>query len=243
MGCRPTAPPPGDHAGWHLGPVASLDLETTGVDPLRDRVVSFALLDDQVERSGLVDPGVPIPEGASAVHGLDAAALRGAPAPRGALTEVLDWVQQVVDRGVPLVVFNAPYDLTMLRAEAERWGLVQPDWSRLLVIDPYVVDWGIVRGELGPRRLTDVAAYYEVELANAHDALADARAALEVARQIAARHVGVGTATVEDLVTDQRRWYAERADDWNRWARTAGRELDDPQGWPLITAATVRRSA
>ncbi|MFI5426867.1 hypothetical protein [Aeromicrobium sp. UC242_57] len=37
-GCSPTPPPRGDHAGWHHAGLASLDFETTGIDPLTDRV-------------------------------------------------------------------------------------------------------------------------------------------------------------------------------------------------------------
>lgn len=236
-GCRPLAPARRAHAGWHQGPLASLDLETTGVDPQRDRVVSFALLDDLGDFTGLVNPGVEIPAAAAAVHGLSAAALADAPAPREALAPLLARVQRLVESAVPVVVFNAPYDLTMLRAEAERWGLPQPAWDQLLVIDPYVVDWGLVRGELGPRRLTDVAAYYDVSLDHAHDAAADARAALQIAREMGARHEAVGASGLGGLMADQRRWFAERAADWNRYARTAGRDLDDPAGWPLAPTA------
>jgi DNA polymerase-3 subunit epsilon len=233
-GCSPKPPARGDHPGWHDVPLASLDLETTGVDPLTDRVLSFALLDDRGhDYCGLIDPGVEIPPASAAVHGLTAESLRGAPAPSDALVEVLAWVQDLIDRGVGLVVFNAAYDLTMLRAEADRWGLAQPDWHRLLVVDPFVIDWGIERGALGPRRLTDVAAYYSVTLEHAHDATADARAAREIAYEIGRRQPTLAVGTLDDLMGWQRHWFAERADDWNRYAATVGRSLDDPSGWPL----------
>jgi DNA polymerase-3 subunit epsilon len=245
LGCSPKAPPRADHAGWHRTGLASLDFETTGIDPLTDRVLSFALLDDRGhELCGLIDPGVEIPPASSAVHGLTAASLAGAPAPVEALTEVIAWVQDLIDRGVGLVVFNAAYDLTMLRAEATRWGLAQPDWSRLLVVDPYVIDWGIEGGRLGPRRLTDVAAYYSVTLDHAHDATADARAARDVAYELGRRHPDVATGSLDDLMVRQRGWYASRADDWNRYASTVGRSLDDPLGWPLAgTPVTTTRIA
>ncbi|WP_159085782.1 exonuclease domain-containing protein [Aeromicrobium chenweiae] len=234
LSCSPTPPPRGDHPGWHVAPLASLDFETTGVDPLTDRVLSYALLDDRGrDVSGLVNPGVPIPAASAAVHGLTAEALADAPAPVHAIAEIVTWVQDLVDRGVGLVVFNAAYDLTMLRAEAERWGLAQPDWDRLLVVDPYVIDWGIERGGLGPRRLTDVAAYYGISLDNAHDAAADAFAAREIAHEIGRRHPDVAAGTLQDLMHRQGGWYADRAEDWNRYARTVGRSLDDPAGWPL----------
>jgi DNA polymerase III subunit epsilon len=223
----------GTHDGWHRLPLASLDFETTGVDPFTDRVLSYALIDGGVAVSGLVDPGVPIPPASAEVHGLTAAMLAGAPSSARALAGIIDWIQSLIERGVGLVVFNAAYDLTMLRAEARRLGLRQPDWSRLLVVDPYVVDWGLERGSLGRRRLVDVAHYYGVPIEAAHDAMCDARAARDVAVELGARHPQVGSATLGELMVFQRAWFADRVADWNEYARTAGRPLDQATGWPL----------
>lgn len=235
LACSPRPPERADHDGWHRLPLASLDLETTGTDPQSDRVVSYALLDEPgFEITGLVRPGVPVPEAAAAVHGITDAVLRDAPTAAEALPVVLDWLQTLVERRVGLVVYNACYDLTLLRAEALRHGLAQPDWARLLVVDPYVVDWGVERGGLGRRRLGDVAAYYGITLDGAHDATCDAVAARQVAVELAARHADVGTLDLEQLMVRQRTWFAERAEDWNAYARRVGRDLDDPAGWPLV---------
>ena len=234
VACSPKPPERGDHDGWHRLPLASLDFETTGVDPHSDRVLSYALLDQPgFEITGFVNPGVPIPDEAARVHGITADMIVGAPSSADGLAVVVDWVQSLVHRGVGLVVFNAAYDLTMLRAEADRHGLTQPDWHRLVVVDPLVVDWGIERGGLGPRRLVDVALYYGIAIDNAHDATCDARAARHVAVELAARHPHVGTLSLDDLMARQRTWFAERAADWNAYAQRVGRSIDDPHGWPL----------
>ncbi|MFI5426866.1 hypothetical protein [Aeromicrobium sp. UC242_57] len=146
-------------------------------------------------------------------------------------------MHDLIDRQIGLVVFNAAYDLTMLRAEATRWGIDQPDWDRLLVVDPFVIDWGIERGGLGPRRLSDVAAYYGVVLDNAHDAAADARAARDIAYEIGKRHPGIAAGDLRDLMVSQVAWYAARAEDWNAYAIKVDRPLDDPAGWPLQSPA------
>jgi DNA polymerase-3 subunit epsilon len=234
VACSPKPPRRGDHDGWHRLPLASLDFETTGIDPHTDRVLSYALLDEPgFEITGLVNPGVPIPEAAAQVHGITEAMLVGQPTSAEGLSVVVDWVQSLVERGVGLVVFNAAYDLTMLRAEAQRHGLPEPDWERLIVVDPLVVDWGIERGGLGPRKLVDVAGYYGVPIDNAHDATCDARAARDVAVELAARHAQVGTLSLTELMEQQRGWFAERAADWNAYAARVGRSIDDPAGWPL----------
>lgn len=232
--CQPSPPGRADHDGWHRNALASLDFETTGIDPRHDRVVSYGLLGDQGgELVGLINPGQPIPPMASEVHGIsDAMVTEAQPAAAG-IAVVVDWVQSVIDRGVGLVVFNATYDLTMLRAEAERWGVHQPDWDRLHVVDPYVIDWGIERGRLGQRKLINVCDYYGVTIDNAHDATCDARAARDVAYEMGARHADIGAGTLATLAQRQREWYALRAADWNDYAGKNGRQLDDPHGWPL----------
>jgi DNA polymerase-3 subunit epsilon len=221
---------------WHDGPLAALDFETTGVDPLRDRVVSFALMTDDEALDGLVDPGVPIPAAAASVHGIDTSALQGAPSSVVAIAVVARWVDRLVDRGVPLVVFNAAYDLTMLGAECRRLGIVEPDWWRLVVVDPYLIDWGLAPRRRGQRRLVDVAERLGVRLDAAHRADADARAALEVAREQAARHLDLSELTGRQLMAQQQRWHAAKAEDWNQYARRNARTLDDPAGWPLASA-------
>ncbi len=232
--CRPTPPDRAEHDGWHRRPLASLDFETTGVDPREDRVVSYGLLGDQGgELVGFINPGIPIPALASDVHGISDAMVHDAQPAADGIAIVVDWVQSVIDRGVGLVVFNAPYDLTMLRAEAERWGVHQPDWDRLLVVDPFVIDWGIERGRLGQRKLTNVCDYYGVAIDNAHDATCDARAARDVAYEMGMRHADIGTGTLAGLAQRQREWYALRVADWNAYATDSDRQPEDPHGWPM----------
>lgn len=234
LACRPAPPPRGHHPGWHHGPIAAFDLETTGVDPHTDRIVSYALLDDHGgDLVGLVNPGVLIPEPAARVHGITDEQVSDAPRSAEAVGLLADRLRALIDAGIPVAAFNAPYDLTMVAAELARAGLRPIDWRRLVVIDPYVIDWGIERGGLGRRRLADVAEYYGVALDDAHDATADARAARDVACEIGSRHPHVGTLSLPELMRHQRAWFAERAENWNAWAVPAGRDLDDPRGWPL----------
>lgn len=221
--------------GWYLRAVAALDLETTGVDPRRDRILSFAALSDRgTDLIGYVNPGVGIPSSSADVHGITTADLSQAPESRVGLLPVLHWVADLVDRQVGLVVYNAPYDLTMLRAEAERLGLPQPDWQRLLVIDPFVIDWGVDRERPGPRRLTDVANHYGVVVENAHDATCDALAARQIAVLLGTHRGDVVAQTLPMLMAQQRYWAAARAMQWNRAAMAEGRRpRDDFGAWPF----------
>lgn len=217
---------------WYLGPLATLDFETTGVDPHTDRILSFAALGTVGDLVGYANPGVPIPERSSQVHGITAADLADEPPSRVALEPVLQWIADVIAAGDGLVVYNAPYDLTMLRAEAQRLGLVQPAWERLRVVDPLVLDWVVDRYRRGKRTLTATAQHYGVLLDDAHNAQADAIAARELARAIGAKYSQIGDLSLTDLAQAQCGWFRDKTVSWNEWAATKGRRLDDPSCWP-----------
>ncbi|MFD7888761.1 exonuclease domain-containing protein, partial [Streptomyces albidoflavus] len=77
--------------GWHRELLIGFDLETTGTDPREARIVTAAVIEvadgeRRGHRTWLADPGIPIPAGATAVHGITDArgAPPGAPPPRGA---------------------------------------------------------------------------------------------------------------------------------------------------------------
>jgi DNA polymerase-3 subunit epsilon len=106
------------------------DLETTGIDVETARIVTahVGLIDATgasiAHGEWLADPGVEIPEQASAVHGIstERARAEGRPAAE-VVAEIVAAVRAVFARGVPLVVYNAPYDLTLLDREARRHGV------------------------------------------------------------------------------------------------------------------------
>ncbi|NTV39533.1 MAG: DNA polymerase III subunit epsilon, partial [Demequinaceae bacterium] len=145
---------------WLDGPMVGFDTETTGVSPTSDRVVSAALIRrerDSVEtRTWLIDPGVEIPERATAVHGIttERARAEGA-APEVALEEIASALAEALAAGIPVAGFNVQYDLTILDAELARHGLVTltqrlPGGVRPIV-DPLVLDRHLDRYRKGPR--------------------------------------------------------------------------------------------
>ncbi|WP_411142965.1 exonuclease domain-containing protein [Streptomyces sp. x-80] len=230
---------------WYDGPLASFDTETTGIDVERDRVVSAALVVQETPRSTprttrwLINPGVAIPEAATAVHGLtgDHLARHGRwPAP--ALEEIARALAAQVPAGRPLVVMNAPFDLTLLDRELKRHRAASLDIylgaHPLCVLDPRVLDKHFDRYRKGRRTLTDLCAHYEVELTGAHEAAADALAALRVVRALghrfAARLDGLLPA---ELHTRQAIWHAAQARGLQEWfSRSGTPEAVDPH-WPL----------
>ncbi|HTB75573.1 MAG TPA: 3'-5' exonuclease [Polyangiaceae bacterium] len=117
-------PPPGPP--WDLplaeAPLALVDLEMTGLDVTRDRVVEIC-----IERvvggrrvalfSTLVDPGERV-GGASHVHGIDAAEIAGAPRFEAIAHEVIAAL-----RGAIVVAHAAAWDVGFLDAECRRLGI------------------------------------------------------------------------------------------------------------------------
>ncbi|MEU9735357.1 3'-5' exonuclease [Streptomyces sp. NPDC048002] len=238
--------------GWHRELLIGFDLETTGTDPSEARIVTGAVIEVRGgralgRREWLADPGVEIPADAVAVHGIsnERAAAEGRPADQvaDAIAEVLTGYWRT---GVPVVAYNAAFDLSLLSAELRRHGL--PSLSERLggrepapVVDPYTIDRWADRYRRGKRNLEAVCAEYGVPLDSAHDASADALAAARLAGAIADRHPKIAALGPAELHRSQIEWYAAWAADFQDFLRRKG----DPQAvvdgtWPLRAPADER---
>jgi len=240
----PAAVPPqrGTPAGWPRRRLAGFDTETTGRDPRTVRIVSAALVtSDGAEKTFLIDPGVEIPAEATAIHGIPTEHARphGTP-PRQTLDEIADALATELRAGTPLVVFNAPYDLTLLEAELARYGLT-PLASRAPVapvIDPLVIDRQMDKFRKGARTLEAQCQFYGVTITRAHDAAADALAAMNLAQVIGASYTAVGTLDAVRLHEAQARWKAEQEADRAAYRERRGeRSYSEPE-WPTRPLAT-----
>lgn len=219
--------------------LAVFDLETTGIDVETSRIVSatVAVLDADgavTERiDWLLDPGIEIPAQATNVHGIttEHAVEHGREAAAG-VAEIVEALRLHLGRGLPIVAYNAPYDLTLLNRESIRYG-VDPLVSPSPVIDPLVIDKAVDRYRKGKRTLEVTSAFYGVLLEDAHDSGADAIAAGRVAQAIAKAHGAALPITLEELHALQVTWCRQQADSFQTYMR---RERD-PQfvaagGWP-----------
>ncbi|MCX2924589.1 3'-5' exonuclease [Streptomyces sp. NEAU-W12] len=238
--------------GWHRELLIGFDLETTGTDPQEARIVTGAVIEvrdgvPQGRREWLADPGVPIPADAVAVHGIsgERAVAEGSPADQVA-DQVADVLTGHWSAGVPVVAYNATFDLSLLSAELRRYGL--PSLRDRLggrgpapVVDPYTIDRSVDRYRRGKRNLEAVCAEYGVALDSAHDAAADALAAARLARAIADRHPGVAALGPAELHRRQIEWYAAWAADFQSFLRRKGDATATIDGtWPLREPAGSR---
>jgi DNA polymerase-3 subunit epsilon len=182
----------------------SVDTETTGVDVEAARVVSAAAIlvnsGGAKARTWLADPGVEIPEGATAVHGITTEHARAEGAPAAAVVEeIVTALAEAVTAGIPLVGHNVVYDLTIIDREARRHlgtGLLDVfgQHAQLAVIDTMVLDRYTapfrrrVSETQGPYQLRTTAETYGFEWDDeaAHGAKYDALMAARIAWKIGA---------------------------------------------------------
>ncbi|MGW3627460.1 exonuclease domain-containing protein [Streptomyces sp. NPDC000880] len=230
---------------WYDGPLAAFDTETTGVDVEEDRIVSAAVVVQDMTGGRprvtrwLINPGVPVPPGATEVHGLtDEHLQRNGRWPAPVMEEIARALAEQCGAARPLVVMNAPFDLTILDRELRRHRAASLgrylENVPLCVLDPRVLDKHLDRYRKGRRTLSDLCAQYEVVLDGAHDAAADATAALEVTRAVGRRFASrMERLSPAELHTLQAVWHAAQARGLQAWfARSGTPEAVDP-AWPL----------
>jgi len=231
---------PADAAvGW-AARLAVFDLETTGIDVETSRVVTanVSVIDAQglpvSRRDWLANPGIDIPEQATAVHGVSTA--RAVAEGRDAaevVDEIVTALRELLASGLPVVIYNAPYDLTLLDREARRYG-IEPLSGPMPIIDPLVIDKAVDKYRKGKRTLAVTAEFYGVELLDAHDAGADAIAAGRVAQAVALKHAKALNIPVAELHSRQEVWFREQALSFQEYMRRSrDPEFTARTEWPV----------
>ncbi len=157
-------------------PLAVFDLETTGIDPDKDRIVQMAII--RIEPDGrrttfetLVNPEMPIPPEASKVHGIKDEDVRDKPTFSQIRREVEEYLRDAVLAGFNSINFDTPLLMAELhRAEADLdlRGVKQLDAMRIF-------------HTMERRDLTSAFRFYcDEDLVGAHSALADTEATLAI---------------------------------------------------------------
>jgi len=155
-------------------PLISLDLETTGTHNKIDRVVQIGLVKcypdgTNKEWSTLVNPGIHIPNEATAIHGFDDLCVKDAPHFKDVVSILYNGLSDCDITG-----YNVDFDLRFLKAEFSRLGMQPPRWGRV------VCSYKLFR-KMEPHNLAAAVRFYTgTELQGAHDAEVDAGAALGV---------------------------------------------------------------
>jgi DNA polymerase-3 subunit epsilon len=217
---------------WTQGAFLGFDTETTGVDVEKDRIVTAALVHRDAAgtrvRSWLLDPGVEIPAAATAIHGISTEyAQAHGTQPDVALEEIATALAESLELGIPVVAFNASFDLCLLDAELRRHGLATlPErLGRAVapVIDPLVLDRAEAPYRRGKRKLSNLCGVYEVtDNGDLHTADVDVVATLDVLAEIVRHYPRLGELSLDALhdfqISAHRRW----AEGFNAWRSERG---------------------
>jgi DNA polymerase-3 subunit epsilon len=178
--------------------IVSLDCETTGLDPRRDRIVSLATvpiagarcLDDAcIDR--LINPGRPIPERSSAVHGIVDRDVADAPT----FAAIYPEIEAALD-GAVMLGHEIGFDAAMIRRETH---LARLPWVTPPTIDTLLLYSAVAPGA-ADLRLEALADRLGVVINGRHTALGDARATAEIFLRLLPALGARGIVTLGDAI-------------------------------------------
>ncbi len=157
-------------------PICFFDLETTGINISKDRIVEISILKifpngTQESKTWLVNPEMPIPAETTAVHGIDDAKVANEPTFKQLALKVSEMI-----KGCDLGGFNSNrFDIPLLAEELLRAGL---DFDMKNTV---AVDVQTIYHKMEKRTLSAAYKFYcDKDLDNAHSAEADTLATYEV---------------------------------------------------------------
>lgn len=211
------------------------DTETTGIST-DNAIVSASLVlrnpaegfSEDVKQDWVINPHRSISPAASAVNGFTNEYLREhGQQPEEALEQIATCVADAQNLSIPLLAYNAPFDIRMLENDLTRWHLrgLGARLSRLdlLVVDPLVIDRAISHRH-GRRNLSATTQYYHVSPhGDFHDAATDTIAALDLVAPMCDSSKELAGVTIGDVMDWQRSAYKKWALSFNEWAATHGR--------------------
>ncbi len=157
-------------------PLAFFDIESTGINTMHDRIVELAIVKlmpdgQRIRKEFMVNPQIPIPKEATEIHGITNEDVQDKPS----FKEVANEVKQFIE-DCDLAGFNSNrFDIPMLNEEFLRAGM-EPD-----IKDRKLVDVQAIYHKKEPRNLSAAYKFYcDRELENAHRALADTEATVDI---------------------------------------------------------------
>jgi DNA polymerase-3 subunit epsilon len=221
------------------------DLETTGVSSFRDVPVSYGFVQHVRDASGastkieggFVNPGVAIPAGASAVHGITDDMVADAAVLKDAVQTIVAKVVSVWTSGGVIVGMNVGYDLTMVDSLCRRLGIPGLEERGDIggVMDILVLDRHFDKWRKGGRKLTDLCRHYGVALDSAHSAAADAEASLLVFEAMTTSFPEVDRIPVVEINATLRAWYQEWLSSFSTYLEKKGEAPIDAgrYAWPI----------
>lgn len=227
---------------WVSEPWLGFDTETTGVSPVRDRVVTAAAVTRfsgcvTEVKNWLISPQVPIPQRATAVHGISTeyAASNGQDPGEG-LDEISEVLARHMSQGRIVVVFNAGFDLPLLEADSKRHG-VRTLSERLggeviPIADPLVLDRALDPYRRGKRTLADMALAYGIAVPeDTHQAHVDSILTLEILGAILEKYPSLGSMPLDQFHQYQRESHSKWAESFEKFLAAKGKVSQVSRVW------------
>jgi DNA polymerase III epsilon subunit family exonuclease len=196
--CVGLAAPPGRDLPLEIATFVVVDLETTGLRPVRSAICEIgavrveALLPTGTFQT-LVDPGVPLPPVIAGLTGIVDRDLRGAPPAGTAVRRLLDFAG---DHSV-IVAHNARFDLAFLDREVD---LLTGRRLAAPVVDTVGLARRLLAGRVARVGLASLSHFFGTSVRPCHRALPDARATAEILVALVGLAQERGARTVADLV-------------------------------------------
>ena len=157
-------------------PLLFFDIESTGLDISTDRIVEISMVKVMPDgsrqvKTRRVNPTIPIPAAAQAVHGISDDDVKDCPTFAQLAKSMYQWME-----GCDIAGYNSiSFDVPLLAEEFMRAG-IEPDFH-----DRDMVDVQVIFYKKEPRTLSGAYKFYcEKNLEDAHTAEADTMATLEV---------------------------------------------------------------
>ncbi len=157
-------------------PLIFFDIEATGTDTTRDRIVEIALIKNhpdakREEKVARVNPGIKISSEVIAIHGITNEDVANSPSFKEVAVSLLDFMEGCDFGGFGITRFDIP----LLIEEFKRSGITFPSW------EPALLDGLTIFHRKEPRDLKAAYQFYcHKALIGAHGARADAIASQEV---------------------------------------------------------------
>jgi DNA polymerase-3 subunit epsilon len=176
-------------------PLCFFDLETTGINVGKDRIVEICIIkvypDNQEEiLEQRINPEMPIPPEATAIHGITDSDVRDMPLFKDVAGKLLQFIGESNMAGFNVLRFDLPLLVEeFLRAEVD-----------FDVRSHRIIDVQNIYHKMEPRNLVAAYRFYcDKKLENAHSALADTRATLEVLKAQIAHYENVTIKNEDDI--------------------------------------------
>jgi DNA polymerase III subunit epsilon len=176
-------------------PISFIDLETTGVNLTNDRIVEIAIVKimpngERLSKRKLINPEMAIPQESTDVHGITNEMVKDAPTFKAAANEIKQFIDNTDLGGYNSNRFDIPLLMEeFLRAE------IDIDLSQRKMVDVQHIFY-----MMQPRTLTAAYEFFcGKKLEDAHSALADINATIEVFESQLKKYTQLGN-SVESIL-------------------------------------------